>query len=355
MTYQPHSMTWEERCAQLSKWVEINGRVPSQLSEDATERSCYSWLTSNRMNLKAGKLTAEQQRLFRALPVPEVSRNSMADRIDELERFYTTHGRLPLTTAVDLEEKSLSSFLVANLRAKIKKGTLGRRLLRRAEVIPGVVEFTLVPDQEQTLEELSDYAARHGHMPPYGRSGNAQEYRLSNWIRNNTHGKPEDKSPALRSRHEAILVLMERYPGAADFAFGRRLPDLEAFVEARGHLPSSTKARDTESKRLASSVAAFRRELDEGELSPEEEIRVKAVLAYPSVVDYEWQSNLKGLAHYAAAHDGRLPGTWAEGKVFSWLTIQRRQYKKGLMSQERLEKLLAIDGVIPSRTKIQET
>lgn len=354
MTYQRHIMSWEERCAQLSTWVEINGRVPSQLSDDATERSCYNWLTTNRMSLKAGKLTPEQERLFRALPVPELSRNTMADRIDELARFYTTHGRLPLTTAVDPEEKSLSSFLVANLRAKIKKGTLGRRLLRKAEVIPGVVEFTLVPDQERTLEELSDYAARHGHMPPFGRSGNAQEYRLSNWIRNNTHGKPEDKSPALRSRHEAILLLMERYPGAADFAAGRRLPDLEAFVEACGHLPSTTKVGDTESHRLASAVAALRRELDEGKLSSEEEIRVKAVLAYPSVVDYEWQINLKVLANYAASHDGRLPGTWAEGKVFSWLTIQRRQYRKGLMSQERLEKLLAIDGVIPGRTTIQE-
>lgn len=358
MTYHPQSMTWEERCAHLAKWVESNGRIPSQMSDDAIERSCYGWLTANRKSLKAGKLSPQREMLFRALPVPVVSRNTIHDRMDELERFYAEHKRLPLTTATGPEEKSLATFVVANLRAKIKKGVLGNDLLKRAEAIPGVVEFTLTPDQEKTLEELSEYAASHGHMPPFGVSDDKQEYRLSSWIRNNTQGSPGDKTPALRARHEAILQLMERYPAAAEDARERLilrrahlLRDLEAFTQERRHLPSSTRGKDEDSLRLAAALAAFRSDMDAGKLSGEDQIRVKAVLAYPSYRDYEWQANFEALVQYAAAHDGRLPGNWTDGKLFSWLTFQRRQYRKGTLSQQRLDRLRTIDGVIPASTK----
>lgn len=354
MTTTPRSMTWEQRCVHLAKWVESNGRIPSQQSDDAVERSCYNWLTANRKSLKAGNLSPQRERLFRTLPVPVVSRNTMDDRLDELERFYAEHDRLPLTTAADQEEKSLASFLIANLRAKIKKGALTQALFQRAEAIPGAVEFTLTPNQEETLEELSKYAAQHGHMPPFGVSDNKQEYRLSSWIRNNTQGRPEDKTPALRSRHEAILQLMERYPAAAEDARERvillreqLLHELEAFTQERRHLPSNTRGKDEKSLRLAAALTAFRRDMDAGKLSSEDEIRVKAVLEYPSYRDYEWQASFEAIVQHAAAHDGRLPGTWAEGKLFSWLTSQRRQYRGGTLSQQRLERLRSIEGVIP--------
>lgn len=358
MNTSPRSMNWEYRCAQLAMWVEGNGgRVPSQMSADAVERGLYSWLTANRKRLKAGTLTPAQEDLFKSLPVPERSQNTFEDRMDELETFYDVQGRLPLTTASDADEKSLARFLVGNLRSRIKKGTLADDLLARARAIPGVVEFAHNPDQDRTLQELSGYTDRHGHMPPFGKTAKGAEYRLSTWVRNNIKGNPEDKSPALKARHEAILGLMDRYPGAADaerewkpYLREQQLRDLEAFVEGHGHLPASTRRADEMTKRTASALLAFREELEAGGLGADEELRIKVVLAYPGVRDYEWQVNFRALVRYAATHDGRLPGNWGEGKVFSWLTIQRRQYRQGQMSRERLEQLLTIDGAIPGRT-----
>lgn len=354
MTHHPRSMTWEERCAHLAEWVESNGRTPSQMSDDATERSCYNWLTANRLNLKSGKLSTDKERLFRALPVSADPRNTATDRIDELERFYADHGRLPRKNADDPEEKSLATYLVHSIRPRAKKGTLGKALLKRAEAIPGVVEFALIPDQEEVLRELSEYAAQHGHMPPFGVSDNTQEYRLSGWIRNNTQGSPEDKSPSRRARHEAILRLVERYPaasvGARERLILRReqlLRDLESFTKEHRHLPSSTRSSGEELQRLSAALAAFRGDMEAGKLSQEDQTRVKAILAYPSHRDHEWQANFEALVQYAAAHDGRLPGNWAQGTLFSWLTFQRRQCRKGTLSEQRLEKLRTIRGVIP--------
>lgn len=351
------SMIWKERCAELARWVESNGRTPSQLSDDPIERSCYNWLTTNRKRLKSGLLTEEQARLFKDLPVPEHSRNTIDDRLNELEDFYTKHGRLPLTTSVEPVEKSLATYLVGNLRRKIRQGTLDKALLARARAIPGADEIGIIPDQDATLEELSAYAAQHGHMPPFRQPDRTQEARLSSWVRNNTRGKPQDKSPALRARHEAILALMARYPGASEAEREGRprrrelqLRDLESFVKEHGHLPVSTRDVDEATRRLAAAVDMFRRDMDAGKLGPADEIRVKTVLDHPSHRDYEWQASFEALVQYAAAHDGRLPGTWAEGKLFSWLTFQRRHYRKGMLSPQRLEKLLTIDGVIPGRT-----
>jgi hypothetical protein len=336
--------SWDERRTHLASWIEKNGRQPSQLSTDKEERSLYSWLGAQRQKLRNGGLSAEQAEALTGLsPSPY---KPITVRVADLEAFHAEHGRLPSeSTTADNCELQLASYLIHRLRPMYRNGQLTPEMVERLRLVPGTLDIRRVEDQDDVLQELTDYAETTGHLPPLGGSGTPQENRLASWMRNNTRGSAMDKAGRLRERHIAILAIIDKYPTRSEALEEGRLKELADFVAKHGHRPSIS----PQSGPAERSLAAW---FNNHQTSPDP--RVAAALKMPSRVDAEWQANFNKLANYAAAHDGRLPGNWNEGRIFSWLTIQRREYRRGKMSPERLEKLLTIDGVIPGKTLLAD-
>lgn len=325
MTTKTTRPSWDDRCLELASWFEEHGRNPSQLSEERAE--------------------------LLGLAVPShdpaaATKRPFEQRLDELEAFYAEHRRLPRkSNTADAHERRLAGFLIQQLRTAVRTGVLSAEYLNRAEKIPGAIEIRTVQNQDDILNELAGYTARNGTLPPLGGSGTPEENRLANWMRNNTRGSLEEKTPRLQERHKAILNLMTKFPAKSDALEAARLQELEEFITAHGRRPSIHKEADPEERRLAIWLANHQDNQDP---------RVVAALQTPSRVELQWEQNFQALANYAASHDGRPPGSWHEGRIFSWLTIQRREYRKGKMSPERLAKLLTIDGVIPGKTVIAD-
>lgn len=341
MTPRP---SWDERCAKLSSWIEKHGRQPSQLSTDKDERSLYSWLGSQRQKLRNGELSASQaEALTSSFPSPY---KTIEVRLAELEAFHAEHGRLPSeSTTADESELQLASYLIHRLRPMHRKGQIAPDMVERLRLVPGSLDIRSIEDQDDVLRELDEYAQAAGHLPPLGGSGTPQENRLASWMRNNTRGSAMEKTDRLRDRHIAILAIIDKYPTRSEALEEGRLQELAAFIAKHGCQPSISPRSSTAERGLASWFTQH-------QTSPDP--RMKAALEAPTKVDAEWQSNFEALANYAAAHDGRLPGNWHEGRIFSWLTIQRREYRRGKLAAERLEKLLTIDGVIPGKTLLAE-
>lgn len=341
MTTRP---SWDDRFNHLTSWIEKNGRQPSQLGADKEERGLYSWLSTQRRKLRTGELSSEQAGAITQLSPS--THKPMEVRVAELEAFHSEHGRLPReSTTADEQELQLASFLIHRLRPTFRKGLLAPDLVERLERVPGALDIRSVQDQETILQELTDYARDHGHLPPTGGRGNPEENRLASWMRNNSRGRVVDKPGRLRDRHVAILALIDAYPTRSEAMDEGRLRELAAFVTKHGHRPSFSPRSDTAERSLAAWLNAH-------QTSPDP--RMVAALKMPTRVDAEWKANFDRLANYAAAHDGRLPGSWHEGRIFSWLTVQRREFRRGKLTADRLEKLLTIDGVIPGRTLLAD-
>jgi hypothetical protein len=81
--------------------------------------------------------------------------------------------------------------------------------------------------------------------------------------------------------------------------------------------------------------------------------RLKAVLACPNLVEYRWRWNFAALASYASAHGGDLPTSWDQS-IFTWLTVQRREYRKGKLNAERESILRTLPGVLPKLPALAE-
>lgn len=337
MTTRP---SWDDRYSHLSAWIEEHGRQPGQLSSDKEERSLYSWLGTQRRKMRDGQLSSDRTEAITQLSPS--SHKPIALRVADLKAFHAEHGRLPSeSTTADEQELQLATFLIHRLRPMYRKGALSADLVERLQAVPGALDIRTIQDQDDVLQELSDYAQTHGHLPPLGGSGTPHENRLASWMRNNIRGLASDKSGRLRERHIAILALIDSYPTRSEALEEGRLAELAAFVAKHGHRPSISPRTEPSERALAAWFTNH-------QTSPDP--RMVEALKLPTRVDAEWQANFDVLANYAAAHDGRLPGNWHEGRVFSWLTIQRREYRRGKLSAARLEKLLTIDGVIPGKT-----
>lgn len=341
MTARP---SWNDRYQELANHIGSTGRVPSQLGT-AAERSLHSWLKAQRIKIKNGDLPKERTELLERLGAVAFQR-PFADSVAALEAFYATHGRLPRNSkSADEHEQRLAIFLIQHVRTSFRKGLLSPEMTERLQATPGVLEVRTVQDQDSILQELAEYAKTNGHLPPLGGSGTRDENRLASWMRNNSRGSALAKTGKLRDRHLAVLALIDEYPTRSEALEEGRLKELAAFVKARGHRPSMGGTIYAEERSLGTWMHLH-------QTSPDP--RMVAALKAPTRADVEWDAIFTMLARYAASHGGRLPGNWHEGRLFSWLTIQRREYRRGKMTAARLEKLLTIDGVIPRKTLLAD-
>jgi hypothetical protein len=301
-----------------------------------------------RRQVRAGQRTAAEAERLESVITGVAFAVSTTARIQMIADFHARHGRLPLSTApAGSEERELADALIQGIRPRLARGTIRAEDLAALSRIPGAAVVRTVPDQDDTLAEMTAYVESHGHLPPKGGSGTPDENRLATWWRNNTRGTPESKTPGLRARHEALLELEANYPSKADAIFVTNLRQAEAFVAATGHLPSTGSKASAEERRLAGWLARYLA-AEPVDLPEELQIRLRALAAAPTRVELEWDANLAAVANYAASHAGRLPSNWHEDPLFSWLTVQRRAYRRGKMSEARLQKLLTVPGVITS-------
>lgn len=276
-------------------------------------------------------------------------RRTAAEALEELAVFRRDHGRLPKSTATDAAEKYLANFLFTTVRQGERRGTLDPAIRERAALIPGVLALDTHPDQDSLLLELESFIKDTGHAPRHSRHNvPVQEVRLRAWISNNAYGDPSRKTPRLRARHEAILTLLADAPSYAGKNLDDRIALAEQFVRDHRHRPSG---RDMPwLTDYVHGVYPLQGPYGTGSRLDEfRAARIKAIVAYPSLVEFRWNGNFNGLTAYASGHGGSLPGNWSE-PYFAWLTVQRREYRRGKLGPERERILRGLPGVLPERS-----
>lgn len=332
---------WMARYEDLVRCRERTGRLPRRAVE--SERLLESWMNEQRRFHRSGTLPAHREEKLRLIPGVLLERRR--DRLVELAEFHAAHGRLPRTTAKDPAEARLAKYLVQGLRSSIRQGTISADRLERARLIPGAADIRLVPDQDAMLEKLRGWVDRHGMMPVNSVSAGPEEVKLAVWAANTSAGDPEAKSPRRRERHLAVAALQAVRPVKVPASVGH-LDGLERFCAEAGHLPRGT----GDEKHLAFRLADLVRLNESGALDRFTAERLRRVLRYPSWNDYQWEASLKALKSFTAAN-GSLPSNPSHGRIYTWLTVQRRTWRRGSMPDSRIELLAEIPGVLPVQAR----
>jgi hypothetical protein len=281
-----------------------------------------------------------------------MSHRTAAESLGLLAAFERDHGRLPKSTATDPEEKRLAGFMFVTLRQQSRHGTLAPALRDRAALIPGALDFEPREDQDDLLEELSAFVAEHGHRPRHpGKKVPARELTLRYWVNNHAVGDPATKGPLQRARHEAIEAVLAAAPSYAAKMFNDRLAAAEQFVEDHGHRPP-VKETAWLSHYL---TGEFDLNTAGGPRSRRDVFtaaRLKAVLSAPSPLEHRWDTAFEDLVQFTEAC-GALPVRREQGPLYTWLTVQRRDYRAGKLSRERADKLIGLGAIrVPAPARI---
>jgi hypothetical protein len=275
-----------------------------------------------------------------------MSHRTAAESLELLAAFERAHGRLPKSTATEPEEKRLAGFMLVTLRQQSRHGTLSPALRERAGRIPGALDFEPRENQEDLLGELAAFVAGHGHRPRHpGKKVPARELTLRYWINNHAAGNPATKGPRRRARHEAIEAILAPVPSYAAKQFNDRLAAAEQYIEDHGHRPP---VKETiwlghylkgEFDLDTAGGPRSRRDIFTA-------ARLRAVLEAPSPLEHRWDTNFEDLDRFTEVH-GALPVRREQGPLYTWLAVQRREYRNGTLSADRAEKLIRL-GAIPA-------
>ena len=281
-----------------------------------------------------------------------MSHRTAAESLELLAAFERQNGRLPKSTATAPEEKRLAGFMLVTLRQQSRHGTLAPALRERAALIPGALDFEPREDQDDLLEELAAFVAEHGHRPRHpGPKVPARELTLRYWVNNHAAGDPAAKGPRQRVRHEAIEAILAPAPSYAAKRFNDRLAAAEQFIEDHGHRPPVK-----ETVWLSHYLSGeFDLDTTGGPRSRRDVFtaaRLRAVLDAPSSLEHRWDTTFDDLARFTEVH-GSLPVRREQGPLYTWLTVQRRDYRAGKLTDDRADKLIALGAIrIPAAARL---
>jgi hypothetical protein len=342
-----------ERLSEYAEFVATHNRLPRKSSSaPEAERSLEKWTDA----ILYGETQREEiLRVRRELVALRAPYGSFERNASATEAFVLKTGRRPYRS----EDPQLTVWL-GGQRTKYLRGQLSGDRAERVErllAIPGALTDVAVSrnahdqvSRRQRLDEYTAFVAEHGRVPGWSTSADQAELRLSGWANftlRRQSGSEEGAEirqslVALRASvgvHEDGVEGMSNPPRAASV----RLSEYADFLTEHNRTPSGASSAPEEERKLNQWAINFL-----GRDTQNEEIlklrRRLAALREP----YElfWR-NIPFLEAFVGAH-GRTPRKPDDPSLALWLVTQRAKYRKGDLTDDRIERLRRIPGALPA-------
>jgi hypothetical protein len=132
---------FDEMCEQVDTWVNKNGKIPSMMSKDKTEKQLGNWASDRRKAKKTGKLTDDKIKKLELIKgwywgSNVIKKISFDEICEQINAWVNTYIRMPSSTSKDIIEKQLGNWASARRQDK-KKGSLSDDKINKLELIKG--------------------------------------------------------------------------------------------------------------------------------------------------------------------------------------------------------------------------
>ncbi|WP_080126619.1 DEAD/DEAH box helicase [Chlamydia suis] len=322
---------WEENFLELQRFREEYGhcKVPTRYPQNP---QLAVWVKTQRNDFKDGKISEDKiARLEEIGFVWNVLKEEWEKNFLELKRFQEEHGHCKVPNRYP-QNPSLGVWVCVQRRC-FKKGKLAEDKIARLEGI-GFVWDVLEEVWEKNFLELHRFREEHGHcnVP----SVYPQNPSLGVWVcdqrENFKKGKlAEDRIARLEEIGFVWDVLEE--------AWEENFLELQRFREEYGHCKVPT--RYPQNPQLASWVSHQRADFKEGKLSEDKIARLEELGFVWDVLKEVWEKNFLELQRFREEHGHcKVPQMYPQNpSLGSWVSIQRRCFKKGDLSEDRIARL----------------
>ena len=329
---------WYEK---LKQWSKTNKRLPSHGSNDQIEKHLGYWCSSRRKDKKKNKLSDERIKKMELLDGWFWEQEDFFDDwYEKLKQWSKTNKRLPSHGSKNTIEKQLGSWCKTQRQNK-KKGKLSDEKIKKLELLAGW--FWKSDDHFNDLyDKIKQWSEIYKKLP--GEHSNDQiEKQLGRWCNTQRQNKRKKKLPDERITK---LELLDGWFWEQEDSFNGSYDELTQWMKIHKKLPSST-SNDPLEKRLGVWCSTQRKNKKKGKLSNEKIKKLEKLIGWIwEQKDHfdEWYDELKQWIKnhkklpYGKSNDPQ------EKQLGSWCSTQRKNKKKGKLSDEKIKKMELLAG-----------
>jgi hypothetical protein len=328
---------------------------------DGEDIPMVTWVNSRRSDYAKGKLSQDRIDALEALTDWEWDQRQANFRwtLLALTQFVDRegHARVPDGHVETFDgEKIKLGVWVTNRRMQYNNGKLAQDRIDALEALPGWEWDKLEANYQRSLNAVTQFAAREGHALVPSRhveSFDGKQILLGGWVYSR-RGEYE-KGKLSQDRIDALEALPGWEWNKTEADYQRGLAVLKQFVDREGHarVPSGhVESFDGEKLRLGSWVGRRRMKYAQRELSQD---CIDALEALPgwewNKLEADYQRGLAVLKQFVDREGhARVPSGHVESfdgeeiRLGSRVSVRRRDYAKGKLSQDRIDALEALPG-----------
>jgi hypothetical protein len=234
---------------------------------------------------------------------------------------------------------------VVTVRGSYSAGTLAADFVRRLEELPGWSWNTADSRWEKGFTALRDYIEQRGNAEVPQSYASADGYSLGKWV--NGQRVRNAKGALSEERRRRLNSLRGWCWDPKGGSWDRALASLHKFVAQTGHARVPISFHDDSGFKLGSWVGnqRQRRKL----LTDDQRQRLEKVPGWSwNPHDDDWNDGYQRLRQYVSQNKTALvpmPYNDPDGfRLGQWVSVQRGAYAKGVLGDERTEKLQALPG-----------
>ncbi|WP_231911662.1 DEAD/DEAH box helicase [Chlamydia suis] len=322
---------WEENFLELQRFLEEHGhcKVPQRYPQNPF---LGTWVSHQRQDFKEDKLSEDRiARLEELGFVWDVLEESWEKNFLELKRFREEHGHCKVP--YKYPKSPQLSVWVRHQRENFKKGDLSEDGIKRMNEL-GFVWDVLEESWEKNFLELKRFQEEHGHCKVPQRY--PQNPDLGSWV---SVQRKTFKSSELSEDRIARLEELGFVWDVLEEEWEKNFLELKRFREEYGHC--KVPARYPQNPSLGVWVCVQRIRFKEGKLAEDRVARLEELGFVWNVLKEAWEENFLELQRFREEHGHcKVPHKYPKSPQLSvWVSNQRKDFKKGDLSEDRIARL----------------
>ncbi len=329
---------WEQKFELTKKFYEINGNLnipAAYMTEDGT--ALGAWLRGVKNQYRGGNLSSERVEKLESIGVEweSVLARNWANYYELAKKYFDEHGDLNVNAHYEINGVKLGTW-ISSQRESYKKGRLSDEQINKLNEI-GMSWQRFSGKWDNAYEYAKKYADEHGALDPPAEYKAEDGFALGAWVASQRAKYADGKlKPTQIKRLEALKiswdVLQEAWLNGLDHA--------KVYYAEHGNLNVPGKYECADGYKLGVWIANQRTKYKSGKLAKERKSALDELgMKWDGNKD-RWQIGYEHAREYNKKNgDLNVPQDFVcdDGYMLNnWIAAQRKAYKNGKLSDERI-------------------
>ena len=344
-SWDPMEDAWKSQYELFANYLSIKGNNISGSEDLLVKKKFKSWRNNQITKYNKNKLSSEKIALLEKLPgwTWDQIEFQWQENYKKVKDYVNSNNKIPSKGEVDRNVKKLGNWIVLQ-RAIYKKGILSNEKIILIEKIRGWVWEPIASQWQEGYRNLKLYIQNHKSICSQSFVTD-DGYKLGIWVSGQRTNYSRNTLP--QDRINLLEQLLEWSWNPLEVTWQNGYVYLKNYIEKNQKLPSiSYETKD--GYKLGNWVYVQRTNYRNNKLSTEKITMLEKLSGWIwDPLEFQWQEGYNKLKEYVNLYN-KMPlkedSDANVKKLGSWMHKQRSNYKKGILSKEKVQMIENIQG-----------